>query len=859
MGRTSRSPVRSIYADDARRPHEVYADQAQVLTVALELTPSRRKQYVLQFERWGVHKYKRSHAASNAAESSNDITESGTSDVSPASDLPRHVLAARSKRRPPPPPSKERQASPATYPGAQSSSIDPTQQLRPSEKLETRPPPPPPKKRQKLETFVLQKESQKEWGNIGEAFSSSSNINSNTNTNSISDSNGNSNTSLASPDTSMTDLDFPSASSRPESQSPGNTLEQTEQVEKNMADIRSRQQTWLFPVSLSIETWRGQSDSITHTRASSSEEHQIRPPSLRGITPESTGLADISPDPTGLLHSSRSKGKGVDYSEWSPRSSQRRSTSREEPLSVAVIDCSEPADTFSYDQILTINITADLLLHTHCYQDAFELYVLLVKWTQARPSCKFVDELATYAVLGCARSAITDAHISITQNLLNQRLARRPAYAVDTAETFLCRSILSNLYWRNGDKANAQIHKNLALRSQMVETRSLSCLADLPNRSLHLVTYQVLTQVLVDEGGRACIPAIKDSMVCLPKGPFGYSRGKLSNSVLRDCLSWLQHAISSRSIDASWKNLRTLDGKNSLRTGFVTLFCTIWGALRQRIEANKVPSWAQEAQFSLGISPTETLAAITIVLQHNAASELRIIGADFPYHYLDEVRKAVDKALLLPPLKLATTFLDALGDIKRLFRPGATTEQKAYNTLARDYVRAFVQKQLHLTLPPMMIPTTTTTTTTTATQDRAAFMAPQTDHGSAVGNGSDLFPAFAESLRSRDLQSMEALREHIDDGLQAALSKMSLELPSAALHGGSGGGEGASSIVSWRSLEGGLQGFGPFAGSGSGGFGSLVSVVPGEAGVVGRGVVEMLRGRLGEVEEVVGGWRQAVH
>ncbi|KAK3353975.1 hypothetical protein B0T25DRAFT_223732 [Lasiosphaeria hispida] len=812
-----------------------------------------RKQYVLQFERWGVHKYKRSHAASNAAEPSNAAeseTErqfdlgraSGTPDTPPASELPRHVLAARSKRRPPPPPSKERQASSGTSLGAQSSSIDPKQQLRPAEKVENHPPPPPPKKRQKLETFI----SQKEWGNLEQAFGFTSNsttdanTNTSTNTNSISNSNGNSNTSLASPDTSMTDLDFPSASSRPESQSPKNTVEQTE---KNMANIRYHQQPFLFPTSFSIETWRGQSDSITHTRASSSEEHQIRPPSLRGITPESAGLADISPDPTGLLQNSKSKGKGVDYGEWSPRSRERRSTSKELP--VAVIDCSKPADTFSYDQILTINVAADLLLHTHCYQDAFELYVLLIKWTTARPPCRFVDELATYAVLGCARSAITDAHISITQNLLNQRLARRPAYAVDTAETFLCRSILSNLYWRSGDKTNAQTHKNLALRSRLVETRSLSCLAELPNRSLDLVTYQVLVQVLVDEGKQAFIPAIKDSMVCLKPGPFGYSRGKLSNTVLRGCLAWIRHAISSRGMDASWKNLRTLDSKNNLRTGFMTLFCTVWGALRYRTEVNKVPSWTQEAPFSLGISPTETLAAISLVLQHTAPSELRIIESDFPYHYLDAVLKAVDKALLLPPLKLATTFLDALGDIKRLFRPGSTTEQKAYNTLARDYVRAFVQKQLRLTLPPIPSPTTI------PTQDRAAFMAPQTDHGAAV-NTSDLFPALAESLRSRDLQSMEALREQIDGGLQAALSKMSLELPSAAL-----GGEGASSIVSWPSLEG--VGFGQFAtaAGGSGGFGSLVSV-PGE-GVVGRGV-EMLKGRLGEVEEVVGGWRrQAVH
>ncbi|KAI0543463.1 hypothetical protein F4679DRAFT_109928 [Xylaria curta] len=479
---------------------------------------------------------------------------------------------------------------------------------------------------------------------------------------------------------------------------------------------------------------------------------------------------------------------------WRPNSksislsfSTTNEASAKSHLDLRVIDIATETAELYIDDVEKIRLAADYLRGAHCYVESFQLYFLLFQWSQGQIKTVQSSRIQKISILGCARTAVTKSHIEIVQNLLERNLSQS-AYAVDTAESFLFESFLSDFAWRLGDRETATKHRNIACRSRFVENKSFDYLSQ-EDRSLDLITYQVLLKVIAD----ASVPGIptsfyhlKDGIILLRPGPFEYSGGCLAKTSLRACLNWFASVLgSSKIFRASWKNLTSLQHRNNVRTSYITLYSGMWGSYRRQEEPVFLQKWVVDVETQLGIPPTEMISCVCGMILKAGPPSLCRLDDGFPSSFRDAAQTGVQRLIDLPDLKLAERFLVGFVNHKEFFRQARSDEQRAYNRLAQDYVRAFVQERLHIVLPPIITNSEKSITLT-------PFMTPQSDE---TVFESGFFTALAPSLSSRGLDSMADLRDRIDGSLETAMSEMSLEVPSAAMGN-----------VSWKSNESQLSG-----------------------------------------------------
>ncbi|KAH7351497.1 hypothetical protein BKA66DRAFT_575588 [Pyrenochaeta sp. MPI-SDFR-AT-0127] len=195
-----------------------------------------------------------------------------------------------------------------------------------------------------------------------------------------------------------------------------------------------------------------------------------------------------------------------------------------------VLDVSARVDTFTNEQVTEMKLAADFLFSTHCYADSFNLYALVIKHMKSH--IELPTFMKTSAILNCVRSSGTSTQITVAQNLLEQTLSNRPIYAVDTAETFLYRSLLANLGQRAGDGDTARYHKSIAERSSFEDNRSLSALSS-QDRSFDMVTFQYLHHSLKSRGHFLDARHLRKELLTRVPGPFECKDNHLGKPILR--------------------------------------------------------------------------------------------------------------------------------------------------------------------------------------------------------------------------------------------------------------------------------------------------------------------------------------
>jgi hypothetical protein len=454
--------------------------------------------------------------------------------------------------------------------------------------------------------------------------------------------------------------------------------------------------------------------------------------------------------------------------------SQQEDPSTDEGPRERRLDVGRLIDSFAPDEIDEMKLAADFLFAAQCHEDSFALYVLLLKRLNDSPDHR--DCMTTAAIIGCARSSATSSQAEISRNLLEQKLSARPDYSQDTVESFLFRSLLGDIYRKQGDDDAAQFHSRVAMQSSFAKRRSLMPLPQ-DNRTLDLVTYQYLNRGLTGRGHFLAARNVTNQLLQQEPGPFEYEEGHMRNLTIRSCLQWCVGKLKrDRMIIGSWRNLGSRD-KNMRREDGLGLFCDLWQRWQRQLMESTGPvdslAWAYQVEQAMGISPAELLM-VTCQMLLNACPFRNTLEEIFnPLVYeADLARRALRGGNTLAEssdMDLAHAFLDAYSSLNRSTEGGFADSSP--NSLARDYIRSFLQQSLQLELPEVC-----NSNEAELSQTIAKLNASQ-----ASLHNKSLLPTIATSLNSSDFNSFRSLKERINDHIEGAVSKVYCQLPSSAM------------------------------------------------------------------------------
>jgi hypothetical protein len=364
------------------------------------------------------------------------------------------------------------------------------------------------------------------------------------------------------------------------------------------------------------------------------------------------------------------------------------------------LDVSRLIDTFDPDEIDEIKLAADFLLGAQCHEDAFVLYVVLLK--RLNDTSDHREWISTFALIGCARSAATSPQFEIVRNLLEQKLSHLADYSQSSAESFLLRSLLADLHRKDGDEAASEFHNRLAMQSDFVKTGSLLSLPH-NNRNFDLITYQYLHRSLASRGSLLRARSVTKELLQREPGPFEHEEGHMRNTSVRSCLQWcVEELRQDHRISGSWMNLRQQGIYRGLET-VLGLFCNLWQ--RWQRSAAKLKSsaasmqWTRHVEQVMGISPAELLS-ITCLMMLNACSTLEdILHLNFVFDHNLGLRALLggQKIAAVPDEDLAHAFLEAYSTLNSPDQKGF--DNPSHSSLARDYAKSWLQQSLQLELP----------------------------------------------------------------------------------------------------------------------------------------------------------------
>ena len=449
-------------------------------------------------------------------------------------------------------------------------------------------------------------------------------------------------------------------------------------------------------------------------------------------------------------------------------------------------------DILSPDEANDVKLAADFFLSTHCYSDAFTLFALHL--THVQQNTPRSSGAISTGIINCARSCRTQPQMQFITGILEDAISKRPPYAVDTAESFLFRSMLADLQKRSGNISDAKYHMNIASRSAFEDERSLSKLPN-DNRAFDFPVWHCLERSNHHHrlsGQLTASPgSLKQQVLIRVPGPFEYKNGHLGNPTIQRCLKWFRSSLAeSPFMNGPWQNTKPEERHNKERNIFISLFAEMWQRLRRLspCEAGESLSWACHVDEKVGISVTELLAICchTVLRACPPSTRMEIdlkhyleVGGILQYaaRVGDYARYGCRRLSKFDDAQLADAFLDAYLDFGNLFSEKSLHDRN-YNTLLQDYIRGFVQDSMNLILPEKV----ETEIPATDAAGGSRLLAIIADRQCC----SHTLPTLASSLSSLDFGSFAELRDRALEGIEDRMSSLSLELPSIGVGNVSG-------------------------------------------------------------------------
>lgn len=500
------------------------------------------------------------------------------------------------------------------------------------------------------------------------------------------------------------------------------------------------------------------------------DEHRILRDDESWTTSSSASQDAISLPCSGSLNSL----SFYDAGSWTPQ----EALPNQDPLREGYIDSSRPIDTFSQDEIDDMKRAADFLQILRC-KDAFNLRILLFK--RMKNTLNQPTLMISSALLSCARCAKTPSQIEIAQSLLLQKLDEPPELTTD-AEKFLFRMVLAQTYVRIKEKTTARTHIEIAMGSDPVDKRRLTCLP-LNNRSFDLMTYFYLTDGLSYQtklreaslNNSSHQPRFLSKreastrLLAQVPGPFELQDGLMRNPCLRLCLQWCIGELEcAPPLPDSWSHM-TENREISLMAKLGRIYFCLWERSQNHLK-NQGKSgsmlWADQAENFMGIPSAQLLYIVcTLIMLTPPATSGR--------SNQDLVRRAHLGAKALanePDEELGCKFITFLFTSWRLGRLSgrdkAFSEQhKAFLNAQKVYAKNFIEKKLRIKLPDVISEALKASTPRQSLEIVAAAF----------------IPTLASSLNSSELASLRMLRDRIRQNVKGAMTDVTMTLPSSMI------------------------------------------------------------------------------
>ncbi|KAK3311100.1 uncharacterized protein B0T15DRAFT_520400 [Chaetomium strumarium] len=456
-------------------------------------------------------------------------------------------------------------------------------------------------------------------------------------------------------------------------------------------------------------------------------------------------------------------------------------------------------------EIEQVELAAEFFLHSRCYEDSYRLYTLLLNWTKSHgaPLCPFAFELLKRVVIGRARSGEYDP-----ENPTAGRLSGWDDVAEEDASVLFYRRVR---LWESQRASGVLRAYEAAIRDTQADYFRQAFLKP-----------------------KTAIRDVDGPLGCSRLGMVDCFANSSSVDVLIVCLRWLLRRATRPSLASRMHAEAVPAGSDDhwRRVLFTSMFTSFWGEFRDEVKLSDTPSWAEMMNLTTGISATELLAVVTnLVLQHAPAPSSTSGVLNIILYCEESIDLVIEGMLGMRNEQLAERFFRAFVDPARL-RPGTLrcTYNNIWDDVAMRLSRATVLKHLNLepvsfldlisqgapahqdseAQPPDPLDWTLPVTRDTSPAPESASSNPA-DLEAETGDNTMLtaspiavpigvpgrttgpqLPPLTDQLHSPDYKSMAALRDHITAtvDLQSAMSKLSIDLPSAVL-----------GPASWKSIK----------------------------------------------------------
>jgi hypothetical protein len=429
------------------------------------------------------------------------------------------------------------------------------------------------------------------------------------------------------------------------------------------------------------------------------------------------------------------------------------------------IDSNRPIDTFSPNEIDNMKRAADFLKCLHCTEDAFALYILILK--RLKDSTDQPAWSTTSAMISCVQCAKTLPHIEIARSLLQQSLNESRS-SVTNVEKYLFQMLLAQTYVRMCEDDAANSHIKFAMSADFANKNLITFLPR-EYRTLDILTYHYLTGGLVSRLNHEPLAyatqfasklEVQQILIRHEPGPFELKDGSMKNPCLRSCLQWCTSELGLEpSVSGSWELVKTNRKNDAFAAELTAIYCCLWERSQSRETEHKSTTcvlWIDQTERLMGISAAELLRTVcSMIISASSPGKAKserdfvrrtYLGATSLSQHTDEM--------------LGCQFLDRFSYLKGLYT--APNTPRVFDKVRRAYAKDFIEKKLWIRLPRVVTEALKASTPRQSLEIVAAAF----------------LPTLASSLHSSELAPLRMIGDRMQRNVRDAMQGVAMTISS---------------------------------------------------------------------------------
>ncbi|KAK4450445.1 hypothetical protein QBC34DRAFT_75696 [Podospora aff. communis PSN243] len=330
------------------------------------------------------------------------------------------------------------------------------------------------------------------------------------------------------------------------------------------------------------------------------------------------------------------------------------------------ISCTRSVNVLSAQDVADIRRAADFFNMLHCHQEAFELYMLLLKYFRHSPKRKepgLVSCSSWYLLIQCSATASTLEHAGSIRRIIEELLLTSSTPSgLEQTQRFLLHMLLAFICNRTGDTKGLAANLLGAEKYAPVNDSTLERVSPC-DQALDLAVYLNLLRMRSrelcplahsTEPDRAVdlehdsMEQYEDFLLRHARTPMWF-RPTCGDAVvcIKSCLAWCHQTILALQLSPLPQcRLRSVYGEDAAPWNERdSLFVKLWQQWETNLHRDAdTPSWTPEAQSSTGTSPTEMLMLVSHMIYDS--SDCRHYHTDTYNDSISQLCKAAEWMVL---------------------------------------------------------------------------------------------------------------------------------------------------------------------------------------------------------------------